>query len=368
MRCSSGTSRPRVMPARKPERLVATHEPHGMRRRSSARWVESATETAMPAVPCGQPAGAGLEPWLALLESRASAMHRAIAVARQAAVSDVPVLLIGEIGTGKSALAAAIHAWSRRRDGSFVTVSCTALSREPPSNGRNVRGAAFFTRGSHAFRQLQAASGGTLFLDEIADLSPELQFELLQLLGDPHAPRIEGGRPPELDGRIVAGSHRDLEAEVRAGRFRDDLFFRLSVVTIVLPPLRERPEDLALLVDRLLEQVAARHRHGHLTLTPEARHALAGYRWPGNVRELANVLERAVVLAGNDTITTAELPDNVIAPANTESISRSDSLKDLERQQVRRALAESPTLEEAAARLGINTSTLWRKRKRWGLE
>ena len=319
----------------------------------------------MRAVTSERAVGARLEPPLALLESRASAMHRAISVARQAAASDVPVLLVGEIGTGKSALAAAIHTWSRRRHASFVTVSCTALAREPAPNGRSVRAAGSFR---HAFRQLQAASGGTLYLDEIADLSPELQFELFRLLGDPHAPRIEDARPVEFDGRIVVGSHRDLEAEVRAGRFRDDLFFRLSVVTIVLPPLRERPEDLALLVDRLLEQVAARHGNGHLTLTPEARRALAGYRWPGNVRELANVLERAVVLAGNDTITTAELPDNVLAPANTESISRSDSLKDLERQQVRRALAESPTLEEAAARLGINTSTLWRKRKRWGLE
>jgi NtrC-family two-component system response regulator AlgB len=290
-------------------------------------------------------------------------MERALATARQAAVSDVPVLLIGEIGTGKSTLAAAIHRWSPRREGPFITLPCTALADGFRSNGCGPR-----QTGSPARRadglggKLDAASGGTLFLDEIADFPYDLQFELVRLLGD------QPGNWGALDARIVAATHRDLQAEVHAGRFREDLFFRLSVVTIALPPLRERPEDLPMLVERLLEQLVERHGRGPFALTPEVLRALAGYAWPGNARELANVLERAVVLATGTTITTAELPDSVLAQGGASAGSTHGSLEELERQHVRQTLAESPTLEEAAARLGINASTLWRKRKRWGLE
>jgi len=299
---------------------------------------------------------------LVLLESRGGAMQRALTTARQAAASDVPILLVGEIGTGKSTLAGAIHRWSPRRSGPFITLSRAALAGGVPSNGRSGRPLELFARGTEASRQLQAVSSGTLFLDEIGDLSPELQFELLRLLGNQHG---DGG---SIDARIVAATNRDLETEARAGRFREDLFFRLSVVTIALPPLRERPDDLPVLIDRLLEELVARHGRGPFTLTPEVRRALARHGWPGNARELANVLERAVVLAPTATIRTTELPDNVLAPPDTPTVSTRGSLEALQRQHVRRALAESPTLEEAAARLGINASTLWRKRKRWGLE
>jgi len=155
---------------------------------------------------------------------------------------------------------------------------------------------------------------------------------------------------------------------VHAGRFRQDLFFRLNVVTIVLPPLRERREDIALLVDRLLQQVVSRHSGRLLVVASEVRRALVEYDWPGNARELVNVLERAVVLAPGKTITMSELPDRVRSGPALAGTSAYTSLQDLELRHIRRALDESPTLRGAAAALGINPSTLWRKRKRWGLE
>ena len=170
---------------------------------------------------------------------------------------------------------------------------------------------------------------------------------------------------------MIAATNRDLEADVRAGRFREDLFFRLNVVNVTLPPLRERRADLAALTDHLLAVVAARHRRAPLHLAPEARRVLTGYRWPGNVRELMNTLERAVVLSRGDTIRTEDLPDRLLAPAPAAAPATPPtdlSLEELERRHIQQVLGDSTTLEEAAARLGINATTLWRKRKRYGLD
>jgi NtrC-family two-component system response regulator AlgB len=306
-----------------------------------------------------------------LLESASPAMQRAIATVRQAAASDVTVLLTGESGTGKNVLAAAIHGWSPRHEGPFVTISCTTLAEhllESELFG-HVKGA-FTGAWKDKPGRLEAAHGGTVFLDEVGDLPPELQAKLLRFLEEHRFERVGGAETIEVDARVVAATNHDLEAAVRAGRFREDLFFRMNVVAVTLPPLRERVADLPTLTDHLQTSLAARHRRGTLRLAPEARAVLAAYRWPGNVRELVNVLERAIVLSREDTIRADDLPDRLLAPppAAAGTAPTALSLEELERRHIEQVLAESATLEDAAARLGINPTTLWRKRKRYGIE
>jgi two-component system, NtrC family, response regulator AlgB len=308
----------------------------------------------------------------ALLDSQNLAMQRVLAMARQVAASDASVLLTGESGTGKNVLAGAIHGWSPRRDGPFVTVACTTLSEhllESELFG-HVKGA-FTGAWKDKPGRLQAADGGTLFLDEVGDIALDLQTKLLRFLQEHQFERVGSGETITVDVRIIAATNRDLEAEVHAGHFREDLFFRLNVVGIRLPPLREHLEDLPALIEHLLAAQRARHRRETLQLAPEARAVLAGYQWPGNVRELVNVLERAVVLARGDIIRADELPDRLLAPERPSAPRPGDialSLEELERRHIQQVLAEAATLEDAAARLGINSTTLWRKRKRYGIE
>jgi len=280
-------------------------------------------------------------------------MQHALAIARRVANSDAPVLLIGESGVGKSTLAAAIHDWSVRRDGPFVAIDCNAADQLHPNS--------LFS---------DAAHGGTLFFDEIGALTAEIHATLLRLLTERRLD-VRAGQTVETDARVLAASARDLEADARAGRFAEDLFFLLSVVTIRLPPLRERLEDLARLTDHVLATLAARHRRGFIAIAPAARTALARYRWPGNIHELVSVLERALILAKGDAITTAHLPEHVLA-ARASSAEPSGavtlSLDELRRRHIQRALTECATLQQAAARLGINPTTLWRRRKRYGLQ
>jgi NtrC-family two-component system response regulator AlgB len=305
-----------------------------------------------------------------LVQSHNAAMERVLAVARQAAASDATVLLSGESGTGKNLLASSIHRWSSRREGPFVTIACTTLVDhllESELFG-HVRGA-FTGAWKDKPGRLEAASGGTVFLDEVGELTPDLQAKLLRLIEEHRFERVGGSETVSLDARIIAATNRDLEADVRCGRFRQDLFFRLNVIGLHLPPLRERREDLSALTDHLLESLRVRHRRASIHLTPAARRVLAAYDWPGNIRELVNVLERAVVLARGDGIDEEDLPDRLMAPRTASSPpSPAASLEDLERRHIQQVLADSATLEEAAARLGINPTTLWRKRKRYGIE
>jgi NtrC-family two-component system response regulator AlgB len=306
-----------------------------------------------------------------LLESRAEPMNDALDTARRAADTDVTVLLLGESGTGKNVIARAIHGWSARRGEPFVTVACTTLAEhllESELFG-HVKGA-FTGAWKDKPGRLEAAAGGTLFLDEIGELAPELQAKLLRFLEERCFERVGDTRTREVDARIVAATNRNLEAEVSSGRFRSDLFYRLAVVSVRVPPLRERREDLAALVDHLLAALAARHHRPRPRIEPAALEAIAAYAWPGNVRELANALERALVLSRGDSIGAESLPDAMLAPPREVPAPADDSisLEDVERRHIQQVIASSPTLEDAAARLGIDPTTLWRKRRRWGLD
>jgi len=305
-----------------------------------------------------------------LVDSASPAMQRAVATARQAAASAVTVLLTGESGTGKNVLAAAIHGWSPRAAEPFVAISCTTLADQLLESELfgHVKGA-FTGAWKDKPGRLEAAKGGTVFLDEVGDLPHDLQAKLLRFLEEHRFERVGGTETVTIDTRVIAATNRDLEADVRAGRFREDLFFRLNVVVIPLPPLRERAADLPALTDALLARLYTRHGRPPATLTADARRLLAEYRWPGNVRELVNVLERAIVLSAKDTIGAEDLPDRLLAPAEAALASgREASLEQMERRHIQQVLADAATLEEAAARLGINVTTLWRKRKRYGID
>jgi DNA-binding NtrC family response regulator len=307
------------------------------------------------------------------LESCNPTMQQLLASARRAAVSNVQILLTGEHGAGKNVMAAAIHRWSPRGSGPFVTIPCATLAdhRLESELFGHVRGA-FAGAWRDTPGLLEAAERGTALLDDVDELPPELQAKLLRFLAEGCFARVGGTDAIAVSTRIIAATSHDLEAEVHAGRFREDLFYRLNVIALRLPPLRERRQDLPALTDELVTTLALHHRRHGMKLTPGARRAIDKYAWPGNVRELTNALERAVVLASDDTITVEDLPDQVLAPAAGRPAPSSarvpGSLEDVERAHVQRVLAESATLEEAAVRLGIDSTTLWRKRKRWGLE
>jgi NtrC-family two-component system response regulator AlgB len=304
-----------------------------------------------------------------LLESNSPSMLRLLRAARQAANSDASILLAGESGTGKNVLARQIHRWSNRRDHPFVEVNCTTLSEELLESELfgHIRGA-FTGAVKDKPGRLEAAHRGTVFLDEIADLSASLQTKFLRFVQEQSFERVGDDRTIQVDTRVIAASNRDLEMEVSARRFRDDLFYRLNVIALRVPPLRERRGDILQLSQWLLKSVSLRNRRPNMALSSEAAAAITKYHWPGNVRELRNVLERAVVLTRDDTIQPEDLPDGLFRSDGPSNASQASSLDDLEREHILRVLAESTTLEEAAVTLGINPTTLWRKRKRYGID
>jgi NtrC-family two-component system response regulator AlgB len=306
-----------------------------------------------------------------LLESSSAAMVRLMEIARQAAASEATVLLSGESGTGKNVLARQIHRWSPRSERPFVVVNCTTLSEELLESELfgHVRGA-FTGAIKDKPGRLEAADGGTVFLDEIADLSAALQTKFLRFVQEQSFERVGGDRTIRVDIRIIAASNRDLRSEVAARHFREDLFYRLNVITLSVPPLRERREDIGPLALWLLAAASVRNRRAPMQLAPDAAAALKSYGWPGNVRELRNALERAAVLCRSDVITPDDLPDSIFreTPDSAPAGAAAASLEKIEREHIMRVLAQSATLDEAAATLGINVTTLWRKRKRYGTD
>ncbi len=303
------------------------------------------------------------------LETQEPAQQQALELAFKAAASEATILICGESGTGKGVLARAVHARSPRAAGPFVTVHSPSLSRELLESELfgHVRGA-FTGAVRDTFGKVAAADGGTLFLDEIGDLPPTVQPRLLRLLQEKRYERVGETRTRAGDVRVVAATNRDLAAEVAAGRFREDLLYRINVIEVTLPPLRQRPRDVLPLADHLLAFFARSTGKGLTGFTDEARAAFGCYPWPGNLRELRNAVERGVILAGGPLVGLADLPVQVGAPTTSGvEVGARVTIDQLEAEHIRRVLAVTPTVEEAAGVLGIDPSTLYRKRKRYGL-
>jgi DNA-binding NtrC family response regulator len=285
------------------------------------------------------------------------------------AAADSSILIRGETGTGKELVARAIHESSSRSDRPFVAVNSAALPRDLVESELfgHVRGA--FTGASQdrpGFFRL--ADKGTLFLDEIGELPLELQPKLLRALESQEITPVGGGRPVHVDVRILAATHRDLAEEAKAGRFREDLLYRIRVVELTLPALRDRPGDIAVLAEHLLNRVCKRLGRRVLTIDPRAVNALLAAPWRGNVRELENALERAVLLTDSDTIGISDLPPELrgeFSPvADTEALR--ESVEHFEEQHIRRVLRDcDDNREEAARRLDVDPSTLYRRLKRF---
>ncbi|WP_165071888.1 sigma-54-dependent transcriptional regulator [Paludisphaera rhizosphaerae] len=308
----------------------------------------------------------------AVLSSESPAMQRVLETAFAVAPSDASILLRGESGTGKGVLARAVHARSRRSAAPFVTVHCPSLSAELLESDLfgHTRGS-FTGAVRDTVGKVAAAAGGTLFLDEVGDLPLPLQPKLLRLVQDRTYERIGEATSRTADVRIIAATNRDLEAETAAGRFREDLLYRLNVIELILPPLRDRRADIPVLADHLLAQFAGRLQRPVTGFTPAAREAIARHRWPGNVRELQNAIERGVLLCRGNEIDVSDLPAALASPLSTPAprvaVGEEIPIDALEIEHIRRVLASSPTLDDAARTLGIDPSTLYRKRKKYGL-
>jgi two-component system response regulator HydG len=294
------------------------------------------------------------------------ALRRVLDIATQAAPSSATVLVLGESGTGKELIARFIHDRSARAAGPFVAVNCSAIPEtilEAELFGHE-RGA--FT-GAHERRdgRFAKAAGGTLFLDEIGELSPAVQVKLLRVLQEGEYEPI-GGDTVAADVRVVAATNKDLRAEVEAGRFREDLFYRLNVIAITAPPLRTRREDIPLLTDHFLGVYCAKNARARLTAPHELLQLLSDYRWPGNVRELENVIERAVVLCRGDRLSVDDLPDTIRNAAKSEpsaiTVSVGTPLDEVERRLIRETLKHAAGDKSVAAQmLGISARTIYRK-------
>jgi DNA-binding NtrC family response regulator len=299
-------------------------------------------------------------------------MQQVFEMIQQVAPSRATALITGPSGTGKELVAHAIHQLSPRKNGPFVAVHCAALATnllESELFGHE-RGA--FT-GAVERRQgrFESADGGTLFLDEIGEIDPQVQVKVLRVLEERTFERVGGSKTITTDVRLIAATNRDLAQMVKEGKFREDLYFRLNVVTIALPPLQERAEDIPLLATHFLAESARENNKPVRELTQEAMNALLAYSWPGNVRELRNYIERAVVLSKGDKITLRELPQTVRDEATAAGegglpaarIVKSDiTIEEAEKQMIIRALKETNgNRTEAAKRLGISRRTLHRK-------
>ncbi|WP_242337901.1 sigma-54 dependent transcriptional regulator [Anaeromyxobacter sp. SG66] len=302
------------------------------------------------------------------LLSKSPAMQSVFELARTAARSNSTILVLGESGSGKEVLARAIHAESPRAEGPFVAVSCAALTESLLESELFGHEKGAFTGAiSRRKGKFEAAHGGTLFLDEVGDIGPKLQLDLLRVLEERRFHRVGGNEPIEVDVRIVAATNRDLRRAAREGKFREDLFYRLNVIPILIPPLRERREDIPLLVENFVERLSVEMKRRIEGLTPEAMSALMAHDWPGNVRELRNVLERGAVVASGPVVQLSDLglPAKLDAPPRHGTLA---SLEEVERRHVAAMLAHTNgNVSQSARILGIDRVTLYNKMKKWGL-
>ncbi|MNZ99833.1 Limonene hydroxylase [compost metagenome] len=280
----------------------------------------------------------------------------------------MPILLQGETGVGKEAFAQGIHYSGVGRDGPFVAINCGSLSRDLLASELfgYAEGAFTGARRGGMKGKIEAAQGGTLFLDEIGEMPLELQSHLLRVLEEGELYRLGESEPRKVDFRLVAATHRDLRQEVAKQRFREDLFYRVAVTQIRIPPLRERKEDIALLARDILQRQAGRHGRPLPELAPEVLAALAGHDWPGNVRELRNVLE-GMLLLGGPRLTGEDLPDE-LRPLGGADAAVEGLLDENERQVICQAIDRSRgNLTQAAKALGIAKSTLYLRLRKYGL-
>ena len=307
---------------------------------------------------------------------RSPAMLEVYKLVARVAVSMSTVLVVGESGTGKELVARAIHNHSTRAPGPFVAVNCTALTESLLESELFGHAKGAFTGAIASKRGLfEEAQGGTLFLDEIGDINAKMQAQLLRVLQEGEIRRVGGSEPIRVDVRVVAATNRDLEEEVQKGRFREDLYFRINVVTIRLPPLRQRPEDISLLIDHFLTKYAQREGRPEAGVADDAMELLRAYGWPGNVRELENVVERALALSKSGIILPSDLPVELRAeggrPGGPAALSASNlvddrpTLAELEQRYISLVLQqEGGNKKRAAEILGIDRRTLYRTLER----
>jgi NtrC-family two-component system response regulator AlgB len=291
--------------------------------------------------------------------------------AARAAASDAVILLRGESGTGKNILARWIWRHSSRPDGPFVTVHCPMLSSELMSSVLFGHKKGSFTGAiADSVGKVEHAEGGTLFLDEVGDLSPDAQARLLRFLNDRTYERVGEAVERRANVRLIAATNRALEADVRQGLFREDLLFRLNVITLELPPLRERRQDLLPMARHFLKFFQSRQQRRNLCFSSECETAISEQDWPGNLRQLRNAVERAVILCPSSIIEPVDLGMRGVSPntaPNEIRLGSQLSLEEIEREHIARVLAQSESFESAAKVLGIDVSTLQRKRKKYGI-
>jgi DNA-binding NtrC family response regulator len=298
-----------------------------------------------------------------LVAGKNSLMVETVEEAKKAAASKSTVLLLGESGTGKEIFARSIHEWSDRRLKPFVAINCVGLSKELLESELFGHEKGAFT-GAHQRKKgkMELANGGTVFLDEVGDIAPELQTKLLRFLQEREFERVGGTEPIAVDLRIIAATNRALEQAVKNGAFREDLYYRLNVIAITLPPLRDRKEDIPLLADYFLERFSSETKKHFSGISADAQERLLAYPWPGNVRELANVVERAVVLGEGPKLTVHHLPARLIGGQlqnEVQEFSYHDAINAYRRELIVRALADAQGNRAAAAKaLGLHRTHL----------
>ncbi len=304
------------------------------------------------------------------LTSAEPAMQKVLDLTAKAASTPATILLLGESGTGKTVLARSIHAQSQQKDDAFVTVNCPSLSRELLESELfgHVKGA-FTGATADTVGKVALADGGTLFLDEIGELPLEIQPKLLRLLQERDYERVGEAKTRRADVRVIAATNRNLEKAVQEGRFREDLYYRLNVISVLMPPLRERLADLENIAGSYLQFFARQCGKAIKGFSRDAQQALRRYPWPGNLRELRNVIERAVILAAGQELDLPDLPEKLSQPMSSPGqtgiqVGGPISLEALENEHIARVSQQAGTMEEAARILGIDPATLYRKRKK----